>query len=127
MTSPASCSVINHFRPASLPYATVSRLKNPPSFIFLLKADTRSSSVRFPTFRANSSSVRRPISVNLPADESHDCATLAKKFIGMLKIAATGPRHIAFRYGNLLARLWSQGHTMPEKLHDRRVSNVTYD
>ncbi|PYH94851.1 hypothetical protein BO71DRAFT_449818 [Aspergillus ellipticus CBS 707.79] len=60
----------------------------------------------------------------LTADESQSCLKLARQFISMLEIASTGPKHIAHRYGKLLAGLWFQGRSTQETSKPLKVSNV---
>ncbi|RAH87305.1 hypothetical protein BO86DRAFT_423851 [Aspergillus japonicus CBS 114.51] len=63
----------------------------------------------------------------LTADESHDCTMLVKEFITMLQMAATGPNHIAYKYGTSLAHLWCQDRNTPNDVLESRTNDALFD
>ncbi|PYI26768.1 hypothetical protein BP00DRAFT_430003, partial [Aspergillus indologenus CBS 114.80] len=63
----------------------------------------------------------------LTADESHDCTMLVKEFITMLQMAATGPKHIAYKYGTSLAHLWFQDRNTPNDVLDSQTDDALFD
>ncbi|KAH8427732.1 fungal specific transcription factor domain-containing protein [Aspergillus melleus] len=54
----------------------------------------------------------------LSPGEYQTCFTLTRQFISMLNAAASTPKHIASKYAKLLASLWLQGQSAPEKAND---------